>query len=254
MNFAKISIILVHGAWHKNSVWTAIAKLFTAIGHDVRFPNFFGHGNNEKPLDQISFEDYVSTLRSEIEKAPHPVILIGHSSAGLLLQEVLGLPKVILYIFINAFAVPVGTCQFDHVPPDAAGFMKMLANARPDRCVPVLDQKFNNEHKIPVEPFVESKLMAGENPDITKKLIEEELVPQPLALFITPVTKDPKTPCNKMYLFSADDVSLPPGAFVAMAGLLDAEVFITSGGHECIFTNPNLIFECLLKMINDKLS
>jgi len=253
INPAEYDVILAHGAWHKNSVWRNIAILFLDNYFHVAYPGFPGQGLYGKPMEDVTFEDYVEALRDRIENSHRKVILIGHSSAGLVLQELLGHPKVVLYIFINAFIIPVGTCQFDHVPPEAAGFMTMLANARPDKCVPVLDQKFHNANDIPVEPFVESKLMAGENSEITRKLIEEELVPQALGLFTGRVSKDPATLANKAYLFCQDDMSLPPGAFLGMASLLGGEVFLTDGGHEKLYVNPQSVFECLIQIIRKKL-
>lgn len=255
INPAEYDVILAHGAWHKNSVWRNIAILFLDNYFHVAYPDFPYQNLHGKPIQDVTFEDYVDALRSRIEASTRKVILIGHSSAGLVLQELLGHPKVALYIFINAFIIPVGTCQFDHVPPEAAGFMTMLANARPDKCVPVLDQKFHTANNIPaeIEPFVESKLMAGENPEITRKLIEEELVPQALGLFTGRVSKDPATQANKAYLFCQNDMSLPPGAFLGMASLLGAEVFLTDGGHEKLYVNPQSVFVSLIQIIRKKL-
>lgn len=255
INPNEYDVILAHGAWHQNKVWREIANLFLDDYFQVGYPGFPNPNSYDKLIEDVTFEDYTNPLKERVENSTKKVILIGHSSAGLILQELLGHPKVALFIFINAFIIPVGTCQFDHVPPDAAGFMVMLANARQDKCVPVLDQKFHTENNIPpeIEPFVESKLMAGENPQITRKLIEEELVPQALGLFTGKVTKDPTTPANKAYLFCQNDMSLPPGAFLGMAALLGADIFVMDGGHEALYVNPKNVYNMLIEIIKKKL-
>jgi len=94
-------------------------------------------------------------------------------------------------------------------------------------------------------------LMAGD-PVETQDALIRQLVPQPLALFTTPVSTEAFQALTvpRSVLFCRDDASLPPGAYLGMArGLGDYDLIEIDGGHETLFTNPTAIAEALLKAI-----
>jgi hypothetical protein len=139
--------------------------------------------------------------------------------------------KLVQLIFLNAFILPDGKCQFDLVPPEAAEGMTAAAQASPDNCVPV------------IEDFVLAMLMAGESAEKQDALIKR-LVPQPFALFTTPVSTNDFDALRmpKSVMFCKDDVSLPPGAYLGMAqGLGKYDLVEVEGGHEALFTNPGVV-------------
>jgi hypothetical protein len=83
--------------------------------------------------------------------------------------------KIAQLIFLNAFILPNGKCQFDLVPPEASEGMTAAATASLDNSVPV------------IEDFVRNQLMGGESSEMQDALISR-LVPQPIAIFTTPVS------------------------------------------------------------------
>jgi pimeloyl-ACP methyl ester carboxylesterase len=80
---AASPLILVHGAWHDGSCWSAVAGALAARGLDVSHPDLPGHGRNALPLPKVSHKQYVNFLLQQLEAAPAPVILVGHSMAGM---------------------------------------------------------------------------------------------------------------------------------------------------------------------------
>jgi pimeloyl-ACP methyl ester carboxylesterase len=117
--------------------------------------------------------------------------------------------------------------------------MTAAANASPDQSVPV------------IEEFVRNMLMAGEPVEKQNALISR-LVPQPLALFTTPVhTKDFESlNIPKAVVFCRGDASLPPGAYLGMAQGLGKHRFLEiEGSHEALFTNPSAVANGLLKVL-----
>jgi pimeloyl-ACP methyl ester carboxylesterase len=228
--------VLVHGAWHGGWCWGGVIKELEKAGYTAEAPTMPGH-HQDDDRSNIQFYDYVDKIVEVLRRQPEPVILVGHSSAGFLLQ--VAAPKVpdkiTQLIFINAFILPDGKSQFDLVPPEASEGMTAAANASPDNCVPVL------------EDFVRNMLMAGEPTEIQDTLIRQ-LVPQPIALFTTPVnTKDfEHLSVPKSVVFCKGDVSLPPGAYLGMAeGLGDYNLIEVEGSHETLFTNPGVVAEGL---------
>ena len=117
--------------------------------------------------------------------------------------------------------------------------MTAAAKASPDNSVPV------------IEDFVRNQLMGGEAVDMQDALINR-LVPQPIALFTTPVStvKFEKLTIPKTVVFCKDDASLPPGAYLGMAqGLGDYNLIEVAGSHEALFTNPVAVARGLIQAL-----
>lgn len=233
--------ILIHGAWHGGWCWDGVIKELEKQGCTAEAPTMPGH-NPDDDRSGITFDDYVGAIGSVLAKQDRPVVLAGHSSAGFLLQMAApGAPdKIQQLIFHNAFILPDGKCQFDLVPPEASEGMTAAANASPDNCVPV------------IEDFVRHQLMGGESTEVQDALISR-LLPQPMALFTTPVStaEFDKLTIPRTVLFCKDDASLPPGAYLGMAqGLGDFQLVEVAGSHESLFTNPGVVAEGLIKAVS----
>lgn len=171
--------VCIHGAWHGGWCWDGVVAELSSAGHSAEAPTLPGH-HPEHDRSGIRFVDYVSSIVSQLAEQSDPIILVGHSSAGFLLQA--AVPKAVDrikgLIFLNAFILPDGRCQFDLVPPEVSEGMRSAAEASADNCVPV------------DEGFVRHVLMEGE-PDEKKEALIRRLVPQPIALLTTPVDTKP---------------------------------------------------------------
>ena len=232
--------LLIHGAWHGGWCWNGVIEEIEKAGHTAEAPTMPGH-HPDDDRSKIQFDDYVDKIISVLIQKTAPVVLVGHSSAGFLIQ--VSAPKVpnkiAQLIFLNAFILPNDKSQFDLVPPEAAEGMTSAAQASPDNCVPV------------IEDFVRNNLMAGEPSEVQDALIGR-LVPQPIALFTTPVsTKDfEKLTIPKSVEFCKGDASLPPGAYLGMAqGLGDYNLIEIEGSHEALFTNPGVVAKGILQAV-----
>jgi pimeloyl-ACP methyl ester carboxylesterase len=232
--------VLIHGAWHGGWCWDGVIAELEEAGHTADALTMPGnHPDDDR--SNIQFNDYVDAIVGVLQQQTAPVVLVGHSSAGLLLQ--VAAPKVpdkiSQLVFLNAFILPNGKSQFDLVPPEAAEGMTAAANASPDNSVPV------------IEDFVRNNLMATEPVELQDKLLQR-LVPQPIALFTTPVdTQDfQAVSIPKSVVFCKDDASLPPGAFIGMAqGLGEYSLIEVNGSHEALFTNPGAVAKGILQAV-----
>jgi pimeloyl-ACP methyl ester carboxylesterase len=232
--------VLLHGAWHGGWCWDGIIKELEKEGHTAEAPTMPGH-NPDDDRSNIKFDDYVDKIISVLNRQETPAVLVGHSSAGFLIQTAApkAPDKIAQLIFLNAFILPDGKSQFDLVPPEASEGMTAAAKASPDNCVPV------------IEDFVRNQLMGGEPTDMQDALISR-LVPQPIALFTTAIStqnfEELTIPIS--IVFCKDDASLPPGAYLGMAqGLGDYKLIEVVGSHEALFTNPGVVAEGLLKAL-----
>jgi len=119
------NIVLVHGAWADGSCWSRVIALLQAAGfHVVAVQN---------PLTSLA--DDVAATKRIIALQDGPVILVGHSYAGVVITEAGNDPKVVGLVYVAAFApgegesinsvskpyppAPLGS----ELRPDAQGFL-----------------------------------------------------------------------------------------------------------------------------------
>ena len=124
------NIVLVHGAWADGSCWSKVIALLQAKGfHVVAVQN---------PLTSLA--DDVAATRRIIALQDGPVILVGHSYAGVVITEAGNDPKVVGLVYIAAFAPGDGESinsvskPYPPAPlggelrPDAQGFLTATPN------------------------------------------------------------------------------------------------------------------------------
>jgi pimeloyl-ACP methyl ester carboxylesterase len=232
--------VLIHGAWHGGWCWDGVVKELQKEGHTAEAPTMPGHHPGDD-RSKVIFDDYISSIGKVLKNQKSSVVLVGHSSAGILLQA--AAPRtpgnIRQLIFLNAFILPDGKSQFDLVPPEAAEGMTAAAKASPDNCVPV------------IEEFVRNQLMGGESVEMQDTLLRR-LVPQPIALFTTPIRTHDFNRLNipKTVVFCKDDASLPPGAYLGMAQALgDYQLIEVAGSHEALFTKPAVVARGLIRAL-----
>jgi pimeloyl-ACP methyl ester carboxylesterase len=92
------NIVLVHGAWADGSCWSKVIALLEAKGfHVVAVQN---------PLTSLA--DDVAATKRIIALQGGPVILVGHSYAGVVITEAGNDPKVAGLVYVAAFAPAEG--------------------------------------------------------------------------------------------------------------------------------------------------
>jgi pimeloyl-ACP methyl ester carboxylesterase len=228
----------MHGAWHTGTAWSGVIKRLAALGHKAIAPTLPGH-QPEGPGNPVSYEDYVVAMAAIVRALDTPVTLVGHSSAGHLVQAVA--PRVAAQldhlIFHNAFVLGDGECQLQHIPPDVGETMMATAYARHDRAVP------------PDDGFVRNVLMAGDSRKDQDRVMAQ-LVPQPIAFFETPLATAAfkKLAVSRSVVFATEDSSLPKGAYLSLAAELgDCSIVQIPGGHEALIVDPVTVADAFVR-------
>ena len=231
--------VLIHGAWHGGWCWDGVVSSLEAAGHTAVAPDMPGHAAGDD-RSKVTFADYVDRVADTVAAQPVPVVLVGHSSAGFLLQS--AAPRVIgkleRLVFLNAFVLPDGLAQFDLVPPEAAEGMTAAAGASPDNCVPV------------IEPFVRDMLMVGETEDVHRRSARA-----PHAATADAVHDQGldgrlrrRRPRRRSSSWGSTTPPSLPGSFQQMAaGLGDHATIEFDGGHEALFTQPAVVAAKLIE-------
>jgi pimeloyl-ACP methyl ester carboxylesterase len=127
------NIVLVHGAWADGSCWSKVIALLQAKGFHV-----FAVQN---PLTSLA--DDVAATKRIIALQDGPVILVGHSYAGVVITEAGNDPKVVGLVYVAAFAPGEGESinsiskpyppapRGSELRPDAQGFSRRLQKGLP---------------------------------------------------------------------------------------------------------------------------
>jgi pimeloyl-ACP methyl ester carboxylesterase len=91
-------VILVHGAWADGSSWDEVIPLLQRRGFHV----------TAVQLPLTSLADDVTTVQRAIALDPGPLVLFGHSYAGVVITEAGTDPKVSGLVYVAAFAPDAG--------------------------------------------------------------------------------------------------------------------------------------------------
>jgi pimeloyl-ACP methyl ester carboxylesterase len=125
------NIVLVHGAFADGSSWVKVIKILQAKGYNVTAV--------QNPL--TSFADDVAATNRALALQTGPVILVGHSWAGVVITEAGMDPKVVGLVYVAAFALDadevIGDIGKSYPPPpalaapivDKEGFMSLSTDA-----------------------------------------------------------------------------------------------------------------------------
>jgi pimeloyl-ACP methyl ester carboxylesterase len=99
--------ILVHGAFHGAWCWTRLAPVLAGRGHRVIAPDLPGLGEDAMPPESATMQAGVDRLAGLIEGAGEPVVLVGHSLAGMVISQVAeALPRGVRRLVYLAALVP----------------------------------------------------------------------------------------------------------------------------------------------------
>jgi len=231
--------VLIHGAWHGGWCWDGVIRELENAGHTAVAPTLPGN-NPDDDFASVTFGDYLDAIAAVLEQQQEPVILVGHSSAGFLLQAVApkAAKKIAHLVFHNAFILPNSASQLDMLLPEVAKILIDAAMASPHKSVPVL------------EDVVRNALMKDDSTEVQNALLSR-LVAQPFVLFNTKVKTNDFFALNipQTVLFCKDDRSLPPGTYLKMAQSLGTyELIECPGGHETLFIDPKIIADALTKI------
>lgn len=114
------TFILVHGSWHGGWCWYKIAPLLEAAGHIVLAPDLPGHGDDYPSALARPYEYYIPFIRDILETQPARVILVGHSSGGMLISAVAEQcpEKIAALVYLSAFLLPPGVTPSEMMRED----------------------------------------------------------------------------------------------------------------------------------------
>jgi pimeloyl-ACP methyl ester carboxylesterase len=125
------TVMLVHGAWHQPATWAKLEPELHALGYDTRAPALPSSGENPT----AGMHEDAAVLAKELASIERPVVLLGHSYAGIPVTEAAaGADNVTRLIYLAAYMPDLGQSMYSlhgaPEPEDTSGVFPLTADPR----------------------------------------------------------------------------------------------------------------------------
>lgn len=208
---------LVAGAWHGSWCWSEVVPLLEAGGHRVLTPDLLGMGSGEVTVVEEPLAAWADQIADILRAEPDPIILVGHSRAGLVISEVAErVPeKIGFLIYLCAFLLQDGQTLQD-IAQQADNVTELT-----DAMMIVHDHGVSSvaEDKI-------KQLFYNETSDRLLQVARERVVPEPLSSFTTPihVTDERFGTVPRAYIECLRDRAIPVATQRMMQGAMPCSI------------------------------
>lgn len=211
------TLVLVHGAWHRTSVWRLLLDQLPDINvQTVQLPS-----SAPVPVQQLGdMYDDARAIRAAVEAIEGPVMVCAHSYGGVpTSQAVEDLPQVRRLVFLNSFLLDVGE--------------SMLANAGGG----YPPQWGVHEQDGFIEACHPERALYNDLPPERAAAAVAELGPQSLRAMVQPLTKAAWRSIPSTYVLGERDATIPPAMSKLFAGRADTVVRLDTS-HSPFLSQP----------------
>ncbi|MDE5443182.1 alpha/beta fold hydrolase [Bradyrhizobium sp. CSA207] len=228
----KPTIALVHGAWEESNVWGNVTPKLKADGYKVIVITMPGRPNNPVPVNKISLDLYRDTIIKSIAKERHPVVLVGHSFAGMTISAVAEAEpsKIKTLVYLAAYLPKNGQSLLD------------LGNSDKDSKIGPFLKIMKDQGIAVVDGAGRADLFCNLCPPQLRAAVPNLIVDEPLAPLVTPVhlTSDRFGKVDKVYVHTAQDVVVSPSLQASMLMATPVRLELTlDTGHTAFLTDPD---------------
>jgi len=218
------NVVLVHGAFADGSSWSKVIPLLEARGLRVTAV--------QNPLSSLA--DDVAATRRAIARQDGPVILVGHSWAGMVISKAGNDPKVAGLVYVAALVPDEGQAANDVLKPYTPG--PGLAEAKPDASGFLsLTRKGIDEDFVPdLRPAERAIIYATQGAWNSSCLADKVSVPA-------------WTTKHSWFIVAADDRMLPPEYEKAVAEHIHATTTTLAAGHVPMLSSPKQVAAVIIE-------
>jgi pimeloyl-ACP methyl ester carboxylesterase len=164
------AFVLVPGSWHGAWCWQRLEPLLSEGGHRVLVPELLGTGADATPPDEIRLDTWARQIRELLERQEQPVVLVGHSRAGVIISRVAELvpERISRLVYLAAYLLPAGASVADTARDDEGSLV--AANLLPAQ----------TGVTCTLRPELLREAFYGDCDDATVRFALERLRPEPL--------------------------------------------------------------------------
>jgi pimeloyl-ACP methyl ester carboxylesterase len=233
--------LLVHGSWHGAWCWEEVIPLLKNKNHQVFAPDLPGHGNNPAPLKGINFNSYVACLSQLMDAIQEPIILVGHSMAGLPISQVAQQypTKIRELVFLAGF-----------LPQDGESLIS-IAQKQPLTSITKAIHAITQENALtfPLEHMKE--FAYNRCSDSLLARILPRFCVEPLAPSITPVkiNREIFDKISRVYIECTDDNAITIDSQRRMQKETPCTVYSLDCDHSPFYSDPKGLVEILASLV-----
>jgi pimeloyl-ACP methyl ester carboxylesterase len=234
--------VFVHGAWHGAWCWSKVVSLLEGTGHKAIALDLPGHGRDDTPIAQVTFEAYCNKLRGIVEAEPEPIILVGHSMGGRVITQVAELypDKIKTLVYLAAILLRDGESTMP-VDPDAGETLI-------DRSVITSD---DGNYETMREDAIRELLFhdcSDEDAGMAMALLESRQASQPMTIPMR-LTKENFGRVRKVYIECLQDKAVTPAQQRTMYTLTPCDKIISmNASHSPFLSSPQELADHLVSI------
>jgi len=233
-----VTYLLVHGAWHGGWCWRRVTPLLRRAGHDVFTPTLTGLGERAHLAHPgIDLETHIQDVLGVLEYEDlDRVVLVGHSSAGMVIAGVAerAAERLVHLVYLDAFIPHDGQSLADLVRPERREQMLATAQAEGDgwRVPP-----------FPVQAY-------GVTADADILWVGPKLMGQPLRTFQQPVRLTSRTTetLPRTFIYCSNPAMGPFDQFLERVRTGGWRYRELATGHDAMVTGPEQLADLLLEV------
>jgi len=122
------TFVLVHGAWQTAATWDLLAPILRERGSRVVTPLLTGLGTHPTPLSPaVTLAQHIEDVCAAVRAQTGPVVLVGHSYAGMILTAAAERVAVDSLAYLDAFLPRDGQSVLDLLPSPIAAHFRQVA-------------------------------------------------------------------------------------------------------------------------------
>jgi pimeloyl-ACP methyl ester carboxylesterase len=219
-----LSILLLHGGFVDGSGWEQVHNMLKNDGYSVSVV--------QNPTSSLA--DDVAATKRVVAGETNPVILVGHSYAGVVITEAGNDPNVAGLVYIAAFA-----------PDRGESVASLIKNPAPGAPMPPILPPQAGYLLLDRSKFAAS--FAADLPKEKASFMANSQLPWGVAALEGVVTQAAWRSKPSWYLVATDDKMIPPEAQRAMSRRAGAAVTEVKGSHAVYVSKPEAVVALIKK-------
>lgn len=240
-NLPSRHFVFIPGSFHAAWCWYKMQPLLNKDGHTSEAVDLPAHGMDQTPIPQVTLDMYVDAVCKVLDKYDKPVVLIGHSRAGIIISQVAErMPeKIHRLVYLCAFLIPDGE-------PMVATALKDTASALVSHLI-----------------FNEAEGWHYAQPAIFKEAFYNDCSAEDVALCQALLSKEPNAPVgtplrlsaerfgsvSKVYIHTTLDNTITYGLQKEMVRRIPVDqTFELTAGHSPFLSQPGRLADILWKL------